>query len=241
MTNNRGTLLQVPIRFKAHTSLVLWEINHDHATAVFEGGALTGWSSMGKLEDVWELLRQFLKLPTDDEEAILNFLLEHGTFGSPIQEHVESIVLPIRIPAPGERLPRTPVILERVPRQAFATLQEYLRRMLLSANPTLATPWKSIQQYSICFTKTRLGPQAEVSIRGAFPAMLAVAQFKLAQGATFRACARKDCRLPFEISSRHKRKFCTQYCAHITSLRSRRKVQQASKRIKAESLHTKGQ
>ena len=168
-------------------------------------------------------------------------------FFSPLSEPVEpfkGVLRPPVIAAPSElRKPSegpheaVNVVLERIPKQLFASLQDYLRRMLFTGDPTLANPWNIIQAYSICFTKTRLGSQAEISVSGAFPTMLATVQFKLAQGATFKACARKDCRLPFEVSSRHKRRFCTQYCAHITSLRKRRKLQRT---ITLEGLHSKG-
>ena len=44
---------------------------------------------------------------------------------------------------------------------------------------------------------------------------------------TFKTCARPDCHQPFQITSRHKREYCCQYCAHLESLRrSRRDGQQ---------------
>lgn len=39
----------------------------------------------------------------------------------------------------------------------------------------------------------------------------------------FRKCARKDCQKPYKVESRHKRRYCTQYCAHLASVRSIRK------------------
>jgi hypothetical protein len=117
------------------------------------------------------------------------------------------------------------VILERIPQAAFAELQDYLRRMLLTGDPTLSQHWwDEIQQYSILFSRTGGDSEAIVRVGGVFPSMLATVQFKLAQGSAFRTCARKDCRLPFEITSKHKRRFCSQYCAHLTSLRKRRQT-----------------
>jgi hypothetical protein len=45
------------------------------------------------------------------------------------------------------------------------------------------------------------------------------------RGLKFRTCARKDCAMPFQIESKHKRKFCTQYCAHLESVRRSRRRQ----------------
>jgi hypothetical protein len=39
----------------------------------------------------------------------------------------------------------------------------------------------------------------------------------------FKICARPDCRLPFAVSSQHARKYCSQYCGHLESVRRNRK------------------
>jgi len=235
MSHNRGTqLVNVPIRFRTYSYALDWEIIRKNEGTVFEGSRLSPLFAAHKAEklgDGWELIRRFLSLDGDDDEAILKFLMAYGQFLSPMAEPIEvpDVILPVVIgrlsDTPKPRIEPRKQILERIPKQAFATVQHYLRRMLLAADPTLPTPWETVQQYSIRFTRTRTGSQAEVIVPGVFPSMLATVQFKLAQGATFKACARKDCRLPFEVSSRHKRRFCTQYCAHITSLRKRRKLQ----------------
>jgi hypothetical protein len=45
----------------------------------------------------------------------------------------------------------------------------------------------------------------------------------LLRRAKFKICARKDCRAPFEVRSRHKKKYCRQYCGHLESVRKNRK------------------
>jgi hypothetical protein len=45
----------------------------------------------------------------------------------------------------------------------------------------------------------------------------------LLRRAKFRICARKDCRVPFEVKSKHERKYCSWYCAHLESVRRNRK------------------
>ena len=45
----------------------------------------------------------------------------------------------------------------------------------------------------------------------------------------FRQCARKDCGVPFEVESKHRRKFCTQYCGHLVSLREQRRKEKKDK------------
>lgn len=48
------------------------------------------------------------------------------------------------------------------------------------------------------------------------------------RGVKFRSCARTDCGLLFKLESRHKRRYCGQYCAHLESVRrTRRKHRRA--------------
>lgn len=49
------------------------------------------------------------------------------------------------------------------------------------------------------------------------------------RGAKFGFCARRDCRKPFEITSKHQRQYCQQYCAHLESLRRMRERQKDSR------------
>ena len=43
-------------------------------------------------------------------------------------------------------------------------------------------------------------------------------------GIKFKACARPDCGKAFSIESKHAREYCTQYCAHLESVRRNRKL-----------------
>jgi hypothetical protein len=69
-------------------------------------------------------------------------------------------------------------------------------------------------------------PQAGIiKVHSATSAIFATILIDHLRGATFRFCARHDCRKPFEIISKHKRKYCTQYCGHLEGLRKMRKRQ----------------
>jgi hypothetical protein len=46
----------------------------------------------------------------------------------------------------------------------------------------------------------------------------------LLQKVEFRICARPDCAAPFSVETRHQRKYCRQYCAHIESVRKQRQA-----------------
>jgi len=40
----------------------------------------------------------------------------------------------------------------------------------------------------------------------------------------FKTCARRDCGIPFPVTSNHKRDYCSQYCGHLESVRRNRKA-----------------
>jgi hypothetical protein len=216
MTDNRGTVVSIPIRFHVGSFRLNWRVVHDRDTTLFVGSALGGTTGEGiELGDGWELVRRYLSVIAEDEQSILGFLVAHGRVEFPrsLGEHARVKYKPDEVGFDCFSL------------RGFATAQDYVRRMLVTGNPTLPTPWRGgIQRYEIAFTATRYGSEAHVMVGGVFPSILATVQFKLAQGAKFRTCARKDCRLPFEVTSRHARRFCTQYCAHITSLRQLRRL-----------------
>jgi hypothetical protein len=55
------------------------------------------------------------------------------------------------------------------------------------------------------------------------------------RGIKFGTCARPDCGTPYPIQSGHKRAYCSQYCAHIESVRRQRRnaKQQARKAVRS--------
>jgi hypothetical protein len=46
----------------------------------------------------------------------------------------------------------------------------------------------------------------------------------LLHGVKFKICARPDCRRPFPVRSKHRQKYCEQYCGHLESVRRNRKL-----------------
>jgi hypothetical protein len=53
-------------------------------------------------------------------------------------------------------------------------------------------------------------------------AISATVTIDLLREVKFEPCARWDCGQPFSVTSRHKRKYCTQYCGHLESVRKSR-------------------
>lgn len=243
MANNRGTqLMRIPIHIHIGSCKLNWRIVRNGGATLFAGSCRTGPLDNIPLGDAWDLVRRYLSVTPGDEQSVLDFLIVHGEFdppdGSITSKQVktpEPPIYSISYSTSSEYLHADEwdeeMVVESFSLQEFGIIQDYVRRMLLSGNPTLPTPWqaKDIQRYEIAFAGARSDSQAHVRVYHTYPSILATVQFKLAQGAKFRACYRRDCRLPFEITSQHTRQFCTQYCAHITSLRRRRKTERKAK------------
>jgi hypothetical protein len=69
---------------------------------------------------------------------------------------------------------------------------------------------------------------AVIQTRNVVSAILTTIEIDHLRGGKFGACHRSDCPKFFEITSRHKRKYCSQACAHLVSvrrLRSRRRLE----------------
>lgn len=83
----------------------------------------------------------------------------------------------------------------------------------------------------ICVTwEDRTAPIGVVEARGSVQAMIASIQLDLLRGATFRHCAREDCKsAPFTVETRHNRIYCTPDCAHLVAVRNSRA--RASKKV----------
>lgn len=60
----------------------------------------------------------------------------------------------------------------------------------------------------------------------------------LLRKAKIRSCKRSACRKPYEITSRHKRQYCSQYCAHLESMR--RQSRDKAKKKKTQIVRKKG-
>jgi len=246
MTNNRGTtFVKIPIRFRQSLYLIDWAVVNENGVPVFEGSSPKGQSLPGgPFVDGWELVRRFLVINPNDEQSVLKFLVAHGRFKMPsaLTKSVDSQKRPFE----GSKTRRLGgssgairVVSDRFTSEALTAIQDYLRRMLMTGDPALPTAWAYFRyDYTITFAGTRFRAEAYVKVSDIFPSMLATIQFKLVQGSRFRVCARRDCRLPFEVTSRHKRRFCTQYCAHFTSLRNRRRLQRSrNSRKKSQILN----
>jgi hypothetical protein len=98
---------------------------------------------------------------------------------------------------------------------------------------TLLFHWKVTQQFEW------RGAQhiAALEAWDVVTAILATIYVDHLHGTKFGFCKRDDCRNPYKIESKHIRKYCSQYCAHLESLRRMRA--RSRKRLKTDRAHLK--
>jgi len=111
--------------------------------------------------------------------------------------------------------------------KTVAMVREMVRTILEEANTfTLLFHWKGTEQLEW------RGAQhiAALKARDVVTAILATIYVDHLHGTKFGFCRRHDCRKAYKIESKHIRKYCSQYCAHLESLRRMRKRQRQKRR-----------
>jgi hypothetical protein len=72
------------------------------------------------------------------------------------------------------------------------------------------------------WTQPKKGHSVLFEAKTTLCALLASIQIDHLRNAKFRFCARADCRKPFEVVSKHERKYCNWHCAHLETVRRSR-------------------
>lgn len=99
------------------------------------------------------------------------------------------------------------------------SFQKRIRRALLSP----PHEWLSKSESTLSPSDTRPRyPNFAINTYYCETAISATVTIDLLRKAKFKICSRPDCRQTFEITSRHKRNYCCQYCAHLQSMRRMR-------------------
>jgi hypothetical protein len=120
-----------------------------------------------------------------------------------------------------------------LPHRNFVTIRELLElqhsvREALMESPTA---WLSSHYSDLPAARSRSAnvPYFKVLTDSCQIAIRVTSTIDLMREMKFRVCARPDCQIPFPVTSKHSRSYCTQYCAHLESVRrSRRRIAQRS-------------
>ncbi|MGH2509439.1 MAG: hypothetical protein ACRDHZ_18840 [Ktedonobacteraceae bacterium] len=164
------------------------------------------------LLDAWNVRERFLALR--DEEDFLSLLNETGLFFRPgtYSENQSWRLSDFEV---WQRtligfLRRRPLVWEQRLDLVEPNATEIIRVVRLHRNYKTEFQWRGEVRAAVFIA------------RHTFSAMLATIYLDHLRGARFRLCARPDCGRPYEVTSKHTRRFCTQYCASFEALRRRR-------------------
>jgi hypothetical protein len=158
--------------------------------------------------DAWQLRDEFLRLNVNSG-ATLSFLKEWGRW---------------------RQLPKSVDLteiggLQRRVRHALTSPPEQWFASSWASPPTLQARSKTFPYFTI------LTDSCEAAIR-------MTTTIDLLRQLKFKSCARPDCGVPFPVESKHERRYCTQYCAHLESVRQQRKVAAEAARERVLSQKT---
>jgi hypothetical protein len=143
--------------------------------------------------DAWQLREDFLGLRAD-VDAVLALLNTWGRWSS-VRDYVDMAEL---------------FSLQEAVRRALTSPAKIWFRSLY-ASPPVVNSRSSAFPYFVILTDA-----CEAAIR-------TTTTMDLLRQLKFKTCTRPDCDKPFPITSKHERNYCTQYCAHLESVRRARK------------------
>jgi hypothetical protein len=144
--------------------------------------------------DAWELRDEFLRLSMDNDSA-LSFLQKWGRWRS-----WRGLVDVEEMRA-----------LQRKVREALISSPEQWLASSSGSLPRMRPRSTTFPYFGF------LTDSCEAAIR-------TTTTMDLLRRVKFRSCARPDCAVPFPIESKHERRYCTQYCAHLESVRRNRRT-----------------
>jgi hypothetical protein len=143
--------------------------------------------------DAWQVREDFLNLQGDNETA-LAFLNKWGRWVS-CRKYVDMAEI---------------AALQQVSRDALISPADIWFRSVYASPPVVNSRATGFPYFVM------LTDACETAIR-------TTTTIDLLRQLKFKACARPDCVKPFPVTSKHERNYCTQYCAHLESVRRSRK------------------
>jgi hypothetical protein len=235
------TIVGIPITVVLEAWPSKWELKHPRTPTAGEDGQ-TGpmrffeslhvevwrdessgrWVGLPPPSDAWKVRENFLGLKT--EQDFLAFLNQYGTFSSSSLVERRWDVEDLRCWQQLFRdyMLRSPATWDKKVGRFAPEMVDFVGHILrLSDSPSISFSWREKLERS-----SRSGPNlAIIKADNIVGAILATIYVDHLHGTKYKFCARPDCRRPFEVSSKHKRKFCEQYCAHLQSQRQMRASQ----------------
>lgn len=218
--------INLPTRLAFYGIAAKWRIETHNSVsfALAETDNLPGKTPL----DVWKLRAAFFTL-RETNDALLVFLNETGTWSNETRivhhqsvRHIEEY--PFRMEAVSE----------------IWAYRDRLRRALLNKTAFRESFEAKNSELQVRFKFTATAVEGIIEGCDTSQALLASVLIDAARGLRFKMCARKDCDELFQLKSQHKRKFCSQECGHLVSVRNKRdKERKAKQKARRKSLRSK--
>lgn len=171
--------------------------------------------------DAWRLRENFLSLKTGNVPDLVAFLNQTGLWDETQRPYWTD-------PRTGEVWEGTMAKIQPIWNE-----QEALKRLLLLGPQA----WFGEKKKTLSFESRSKSPHFIQVDRFVITAIYTTVSVDFLRGFRFAACLREDCAKPFRLDHKAKR-YCTQYCAHLVSLRKSRSKAKKEKQ-RASRIATK--
>jgi hypothetical protein len=223
---------QIPIRFRYLKIPVVWQVQPDGVLS----GRLEKWKSPDDVHieklSAWALREEFFKLPENDTQRLAAFLNYVGVWSKDGEQPVLSY------------WSRSPLFVK--PEEVWAFRLDlkdaliYRKQFTAYAKPVLPENLSDLiahpptNQFSFHFELAHIA-EGVVTVTNARQMLIATVLADVARGLRFKVCKRHDCDCEpiFEVRTKHKRQFCSQYCGHLFSLRKKRLKEKRRRKTRA--------
>lgn len=234
------------IRFRFIKVPVTWELISQKQVpkdlALWQGPVLRGRfdrtpaSEMEVVElDGHEHRKKFLALPENDAEALKAFLNMVGAWNtwedlydpSPLRfwSKMPVYVYPPLIWQMQKAMKET--LLAKTRLTARVAIPKTIQGVVSALDPQ--------HTFSLHFDFSEV-VAGTVTVLNARQMLWATVFADIAKGLQFKECKRSDCENIFPVGTKHKRKFCTQYCGHLVSVRKSQAAERKRKRAEKRAF-----
>jgi hypothetical protein len=214
------TILQVPSTLRFRATLGVWSYKPNPNLTVkksdgtsehprrlfFKARPKMGNAVPSAYRDPWAVRELFLQANT--EEKVFAFLAENGQFSALLGPGIWD-VHSLRYCQEAFRF----LLQNKPPRW-----NKWLNERLQTHRQVLAT-LKLYESARTTLNWNEKHPVVSFEALDSFSAIYYSIYLDHVRGAQYKFCARSDCAKPFELTSRHVRKYCSQYCAHLETVR----------------------
>jgi hypothetical protein len=225
--------IKIPVIFRFLSVPINWTLKTTSVGgfAVLVGETKKGWSEQ-QINDGWECRQEFLKLPEGNNQALCRFMNKVGLFesenGSPGTKaetyHLSggrAVTFPRQIHMFTDRIWGLRRVLDQDMLSEKKFIQLYASDSAVKSGLIPDLPFRFKLDADVA-----MGVLTTVAL---WEMLLVTIYVDLARGFHFQICQRPDCQVKFPVETAHERKFCSQYCGHLESMRKKRCLESLEK------------